>query len=102
MKEYEYICDGGSLKIGVDSFSCCYMNNYGDGDHTLFVFDDDQEFEKVYARFKFVGCVSGRGNVYYYDCDDDVLFEFSGTYAVYAELNSGNMAMVCWSKEDEA
>ena len=101
MKQYEYICDGGSLKIGVDGFSCHYLNNYGDGEHILFVFDDDREFSRVYDRFKFIGCVSGKGNVYYYDCSEDVLFEFNGTYAVYAERDGGDMAMLCWNKEEE-
>ena len=101
MKQYKYICDGGSLRIGVDGFYCHYLNNYGDGEHNLFVFDNETEFRDLSACFQFVGSVSGHGNVYYYDCcDDDVLLEFNGSCAVYAERNSGDMAIVYWSKED--
>lgn len=97
MKQYRYICDGGALMLGCDDFKCHYMNDYGDGEHNLFVFVSESEFNDVYQAFKFVGHVSGKINVYYYDCDDDdVIVQLDGLYAVYAKRNSGDMALVRW------
>ena len=95
MKQYKYICDGGTLMIGVEGFYCYYLNNVGDGEHNLFVFNNPYEFESVSECFRFVGNVRGKMNVYYSDVDHyDVLVRLDGLYLVYAKENSGDMALV--------
>lgn len=104
MKKYFYDCDGGSLLIGNADFACHYMNNFGDGCHTLTVFeleDDPVDYSKSY---EFVGSICGEFNVYDYDCltaeertdNKRVLCSLRGRYGIYAERHGGDMMLVYW------
>lgn len=107
MKVYEYSCDGGSLMIGSVDFACHYGNNFGDGSHLVYLFENGEmkkRYRDVNKVWEFVGSVLGKANVYDYDCydkderanKDNVLCELNGRYGVYAKRNNGDMAIEYW------
>lgn len=105
MKRYIYDCDGGSLLIGNACFACHYQNNYGDGSHTVTVFEnEDKGVNFSYKSYDFVGVALGEFNVYDYDClnaeqradKTHILCSLRGRYGIYARKESGDMALEYW------
>jgi len=105
MKKYKYSCDGGSILIGNEQFACCFMNDYGDGVHTVYVYDKG-EGTKLHDsnKYDFLGCVVGNFNLYDYDCYDknarsksyNILCNLNGRYGVFAEKEKGTMHISYW------
>ena len=95
MKQYTYICDGGSLKLGNDNFTANYPNNYGDG---CFLVTICEENENPCNELDFRGSVRGEINIYEYDCGNDILTTVNGRYGVYAVRNSGDMILEKWKE----
>lgn len=112
MKKYKYSCDGGSLLLGNENFQCAYMNNYGDGTHTVFIKNKNDKWPRLpnndvrrfYEIYHFEGSVQGKFNVYNYDfLHDNELIEkenicttLSGRYGIYSVKNSGDMFIEHW------
>ena len=98
MKTYFTDSDGGTVLFGNETFSFKLSNNYGDCTNTIHVFDSEKEFlehcterygtERRNRAFKWIMPVSGKFNIYNYDCllrlsDEDIAASFEGTYSVY-------------------
>ena len=110
MKKYKYSCDGGSLLLGNENFTACYMNNYGDGTHHVYIRRRGEETPKdwtganFYSRLNFEGCVTGKFNVYNYDCihneelsdKKNIIKTLSGRWAVYSVRENGDMLLEQW------
>lgn len=73
--------DAGALKIGAGGFVVNIPNGYGDGEMRYAVLNDDE----FYARdlMHYFTMISGKFNVYSYDCGDDISEELDGTFHVY-------------------
>ena len=101
MKKYRYSCDGGTIMIGNPSSRVCITNNFGDGIHSVYVYDENDKFDSIGWDFK--GTVEGDNlNVYDYDClygddlsnPDHILCTLTGRYAVY--VSRGSVALEKW------
>lgn len=95
MKCYRYSCDGGAIMIGNPSSRVCINNDFGDGLHCVYVYDDNDKFDSTGWDFK--GTVIGDNiNVYDYDClhgddlsnPDHILCILTGRYAVFVSMGS--------------
>lgn len=111
MEKYYYDCDGGGLLLGNKDFRCVYMNNYGDGCHTVYIKKKKEtQFPKLnhnksfYDVYHFEGSVKGTFNVYNYDCISDkeienkenIIITLTGKWGVYSFKHSGDMLLECW------
>ena len=83
MESYKYICDGGCIKIGNSDFAIRITNDYGDGDHRLYI-GTAKELQQIMPKSaKFVGSIEGKFSVYDYDYGQNVLCELAGSYAIF-------------------
>ena len=107
---FVYGCDGGTVLIGNHTFQIGIHNNYGDGEHTVTVCDQEH-FEKFFPHgrewfennFEYIARFSGTNiNVYEYDfpesdtCPSEILTTLSGNYAIYASKGAwdGDIAII--------
>ena len=102
MRSVNYECDGGSIAIGTVDARVQIPNCYGDGVHTLYIYDCG---EKVPDDTVFRGAVEGQNiKVFKYDCYTDeecmkgknIIAELSGRYGIFALPNSGDMILQKW------
>lgn len=99
MKRLTTGSDIGSLLIGNKDFTFTVSNKYGDCENKILIFESEQEYQnylikkygelKWFCIFKYVGKVTGKFNLYKYDCgvdyanDNDIVYKFNGTYRIY-------------------
>lgn len=98
-----YACDGGSIYIGTIGARVQIPNNYGDGEHTIYVHNAS---EPVPDNTEFRGTIEG-DYIRVYDYDgytteelidpDTVLLELKGRFGIYAVKNSGDMILQRWA-----
>ena len=102
MKKYRYSCDGGTIMIGNSLSRACITNNFGDGLHSVFVYDKNDNFDSTGWEFK--GTVEGDNiNVYDYDClhgdelsdPEHILCTLTGRYAVF--VSRGSVVLKKWN-----
>lgn len=102
MKKYRYSCDGGTIMIGNSSSRVCITNNFGDGLHSVFMYDKNDDFDSTGWEFK--GTVEGDNiNVYDYDClhgdelnnPEHILCTLTGRYAV--SVSKGSVVLEKWN-----
>lgn len=110
MKKYHYSCDGGSLLLGNNIFTCCYMNHEGDGTHNVYIKKKKDKWPELpydmsfYDVYHFEGCIEGKFNVYNYDClfgneltnPNNIICKLSGRYGIYSVKHSGDMVLEEW------
>jgi len=110
MKKFRYSCDGGSLLLGNENFTCCYMNDYGDGTHNVYIKTREEKWPKLpydisfYDMYHFEGSVKGNFNVYNYDClskteltnKENIICALHGRYGIYSVKHTGDMVLECW------
>ena len=113
MKKYHTDSDVGSFLFGNKDFSFKLPNGYGDCENTVFVFDNNKEFWdyciKQYGKevkdryFKWKMSLSGKFNLYNYDCSDinekDIEVSFDGSYNLYLRNNSWNTPILAIIKK---
>lgn len=75
VKIIKTVSDVGSLKVGNDDFSLLIPNGYGDGEMTCYITTDVNISEK--DGFKYFSLLSGKFNIYDYDCGDNVIYTTS-------------------------
>ena len=80
-KSQKTISDAGALKIGAGGFAVNIPNGYGDGEMRYAVLNDDEFYASDLMHY--FTMISGKFNVYSYDCGDDILEELDGTFQVY-------------------
>lgn len=96
MKRKIYHCDGGCILIGNSSSRFHIPNGYGDGGHSVIVYESREEYQNEIGNRKpnWVGVVEGTDLVVYkYDClspkelfaSKNILFRLSGSYGVYID-----------------
>lgn len=104
MQKFRYSCDGGSLAIGTVAARFAVVNNYGDGTHSVIIYDRGER-NPLDAGTEFRGAIEGKEiKVYAYDCltdeecadENNVLVTLSGRYGVYAKINSGDILLEKW------
>lgn len=111
MKRFKYSCNGGALALGNETFTCHYMNSYGDGTHHVYIKDRNEQFpgadnRSFYDLYHFEGSIEGVFNVYNYDClsksewnnKENILITLTGRYGVYSmkDKYSGDMLLEKW------
>lgn len=96
MKRKIYHCDGGCILIGNSSSRFHIPNDFGDGGHSVIVYDSRGEYQaEIGGRHpRWVGVVEGTDLIVYkYDClspkelfnSKNILLMLSGSYSVYVE-----------------
>lgn len=80
-KSQKTISDAGALKIGTDNFSILIPNGRGDGETRYAVLSNDEFHARDLMHYFTI--ISGKFNVYSYDCGDDIIEELDEKYQVY-------------------
>lgn len=92
MKKITCISDIGSVLVGNKDWSFAVPNIGGDGETTITIFENINEFREYEEsnNLKFISSIQGTFNIYNYDCafdygcnDEDVIATLSGRYGVY-------------------
>lgn len=97
MKKYKTGSDSGNILIGNDDCYIAIPNRMGDGDNTVLVFDDSDEYisyckeeygeRKYRTAFNYVMQIAGQFNIYRDDCCDmdelDITATIIGKYDIY-------------------
>ena len=100
MERYLVYAEGGSVKLGNESFTAHFSNGYGDGFHSVIYFDSKEEYEAYIAELcdkaklerkwssysgieKYKGQVEGQFCLYAHDCGDEIATRFNGRIGVY-------------------
>jgi len=96
MKKYYTDSDGGSFLFGNEDFSIKLPNGFGDCRNTVIVFDDYKEFHeycqkefgaKGADRFDWKLRITGRFNLYKYDCaaliKEEIKTKFDGDFMLF-------------------
>lgn len=107
MRKFKYSCDGGAIALGNETFTCHYMNNYGDGTHLVHIKEPHENFPYGdYREWHFEGSIEGTFNVYIYDClpkkeltdKANILTTLTGRYGIYSKKGdySGDMLLEHW------
>lgn len=78
-ESFTTISDIGSLTVGNRNFRYNIPNLYGDGTNTIYIFDNKINLECL----NFLTTISGKFNIYEYDCGNDVAKKLNGVYAIY-------------------
>lgn len=108
MKEFKTDCDIGSVLIGTQHWTFAVPNIGGDGEMTVRVYDDENEFlaDRPFTEdMTFVSSAQGEFGIYEYDCFyhklhsgdktiNDALTVLRGRYGVYTGLYKA--AFVKW------
>jgi len=114
MEKYYYSCDGGALALGNETFCTHYMNNYGDGEHRVYIKKRDESFPRMDFGasfdeiYHFEGSIQGTFNIYNYDClcsherenHENILATLTGKYGIYSFKHSGDMLLEYWDEDD--
>ena len=74
------ISDAGAVKIANDSFSVLIPTGAGDGDSAFCIYNDG---EIDTAPLNYFTLISGRFNIYDYDCGSTVAETVEGSFQVY-------------------
>ena len=94
MKKYNYLCDGGSLRIFVDEGTLFYSNGYGDGIFEVYICRRDEIPKKTQLQGSFI--IVKEGWLMFYDCynHNDLVNKgkqhkfTSGIYSVYLDCET--------------
>lgn len=79
-KSFVVDSDVGGVKVGNDDFSFIIHNGYGDGSHIVLI----TKPAKVHDLLDFKTSITGKFNIYDYDCGNSIEATLDGTYFVYA------------------
>lgn len=90
---FKTYADGGSVKIGNDSFSLNISNGYGDGTVRVSIFTKEDRFNENMMNYTGTA-LHGEFNIYEYDCGDTIAKTMNGDYFVY--IFEGLVAFVEW------
>ena len=104
MLKKRYTCDGGSICIGTVDARVQIPNCYGDGEHTIFIYNGN---EQVPDNTEFRGAIEG-DNIQVFDYDgystqelnligNKVLFNLQGRFGIYAVKDTGDMILQKWA-----
>ena len=79
-KMFKTDSEAGSVKIGNENFSILIPNGMGDGTTRVDILNSD-EFNR--SAFYYFTIISGKFNIYSYDCGEEIEKEMNGKFQVY-------------------
>ena len=85
MKKYRCYSDIGSVLVGNEELRVALPNIGGDGYTKLEVYEQE-ECPNLNSKYDFITCMTGKFNVYEYDCakgDEKPLLTLEGRYGIY-------------------
>lgn len=85
--------DRGGFLFGNENFTILVLNNYGDTDNMVFLFESEEDYtaylkDQTFKRsdFKWLTVINGKFNLYNDDCcanEENVAFRMDGKYDLY-------------------
>ena len=91
-----YVCDAGSIKVGVNGMSLLISNGIGDGRYSWEVTTDKPSWRD---GWKFETCLQGKDiQIFGYDCNGGTPYpeKFTGAFMVYTK--EGAIKFYKWSE----